>query len=270
MGSYFLIILYYIMEETKTKSPKVKKDTWEYKDRMYYLTGSKSPLTFTISSKHSTRKPLLYFDEEKGYNRELRYATNQKSCFVDEQDGSVTLGRIVFEDGTLFVPKSNIQLQKLLSLYHPNRNKLYKERDEVVEATDELDWLYLEADAMNAAMDMDIDQAEAILRVEVGTKVSDLSSKELKRDLVVFAKRNPALFIELANDENVELRNLAIKATEANVIKLSQDQRTFTWASNGKKLMTIPFDENPYSAMAAFFKTDEGVEVFKSIQKKLK
>jgi len=140
----------------------------------------------------------------------------------------------------------------------------------VVEATDELDWLYLEADAMNAAMDMDIDQAEAILRVEVGTKVSDLSSKELKRDLVVFAKRNPALFIELANDENVELRNLAIKATEANVIKLSQDQRTFTWASNGKKLMTIPFDENPYSAMAAFFKTDEGVEVFKSIQKKLK
>jgi hypothetical protein len=34
--------------------------------------------------------------------------------------------------------------------------------------------------------------------------------------------------------------------------------------------MTIPFDENPYTAMAAFFKTDEGVEVFKSIQKKLK
>jgi len=53
------------MEETKTKSPKVKKDTWEYKDRMYYLTGSKSPLTFTISSKHSTRKPLLYFYANK-------------------------------------------------------------------------------------------------------------------------------------------------------------------------------------------------------------
>ena len=123
---------------------------------------------------------------------------------------------------------------------------------------------------MNAAMSMDIDQAEAILRVEVGTKVSDLSSKELKRDLVVFAKRNPSLFLELANDENIELRNLAIVATEANIIKLSQDQRTFNWASNGKKLMTIPFDENPYTAMAAFFKTDEGVEVFKSIQKKLK
>jgi hypothetical protein len=112
--------------------------------------------------------------------------------------------------------------------------------------------------------------AEAIMRVENGSAVSQMSSKELKRDLLVFAKRNPRLFLELANDENVQLRNFAIKATEANIIKLSQDQRYFTWASNGKKLMTIPFDENPYSAMAAFFKTDEGVEVFKSIEKKFK
>ena len=66
------------------------------------------------------------------------------------------------------------------------------------------------------------------------------------------------------------LRNLAIKASEMGVIVLSQDQRTFAWGSNGKKLMTVPFDENPYSAFAAFLKTDEGVEVFKSIEKKLK
>ena len=33
--------------------------------------------------------------------------------------------------------------------------------------------------------------------------------------------------------------------------------------------MTVPFDENPYSAMAAYFKTDEGIEVLMSIEKKL-
>ena len=86
----------------------------------------------------------------------------------------------------------------------------------------------------------------------------------------MFAKNNPSLFIELANDENVVLRNFGIRATEANVIKLSDDQRYFMWASNGKKLMTIPFDENPYSAFAAFLKTDEGVQIYKSIEKKLK
>ena len=117
---------------------------------------------------------------------------------------------------------------------------------------------------------MDIDQAEAILRTEMGSKVSTMGSKELKRDLLLFARRSPYLFLQLATDENVQLRNVAIMAAENGIISLSQDQRTFIWASNGAKLMTIPFDENPYSAMAAFFKTDEGVQVFKSIEKKLK
>jgi hypothetical protein len=128
----------------------------------------------------------------------------------------------------------------------------------------------LQIDALNAARSMDISQAEAILRVEVGSKVSDMSSKEIKRDLLLFARRNAKLFMELANDDNVQLRNFAINATEANIISLADDQRSFSWASNGRKLMNVPFDENPYSAMAAFFKTDEGVEVFKSIEKKLK
>ncbi len=123
---------------------------------------------------------------------------------------------------------------------------------------------------MNIAYDMEIDKAEAILRVEVGSNVSNLSSKELKRDILIFAKQNPSLFIELSQDENVELRNFAIKSVEARIISLASDQRSFTWASNGRKLMNVPFDENPYSAMAAWFKTDEGVEVYKSIQKKLK
>jgi hypothetical protein len=107
------------------------------------------------------------------------------------------------------------------------------------------------------------------MRVELGTSVNTMSSKELRRDLLLFAKNNARLFIELANDENVHLRNVAIKASEAGLIVLSQDQRTFAWGSNGRKLMTVPFDENPYSAMAAYFKTDEGVEVFRSVEKNL-
>jgi hypothetical protein len=125
-------------------------------------------------------------------------------------------------------------------------------------------------EAMNAAFEMDIDIAEAIVRVEVGSRVNKMSSKEIKRDLLLLARRNPSLFLELANDDNVPLRNLAIRATEAGIIKLSQDQRTFHWGENDRKLMTVPFDENPYSAMAAFFKTDEGIQIFKSIEKKLK
>jgi len=243
---------------------------WEVKDRNYYLTNDYSPLTYTLRSKHTRRFPLMWFDQEKGHQRELRYASNMPSPFVDEQTGMATLEHIIFENGTLFVPKEKQSLQKLLSLYHPERNKKYRELDVVEIANDELDDLEYEIDALNVARELDIDHAEAILRVEVGSSVSEMSSKELKRDLLLFAKNNPVLFLELVNDDNVELRNFAIKATEANIIKLSQDQRTFAWGSNGKKLMTVPFEENPYSAMAVWLKTDEGVEVYKSIEKKLK
>jgi hypothetical protein len=245
------------------------KPSWEIKDRVYYLLGNKSPLTLKIPGRHTRKHSLLYFDQETGKQREIRYATNQDSPLVDEQKGEVTLGHIMFKEGSLTVPKQLQNLQKLLSIYHPLKNRIYAEFSAAEEASDELDVIELQIDALNAAKAMDIDQVEAIMRVEVGSKVSKMSSKELKRDLLIFAKNNSKLFIELANDENVQLRNVAIVAAESGVIKLSQDQRTFTWGSNGRKLMNVPFDENPYSAMAAWFKTDEGVEVYKSIEKKL-
>ena len=251
------------------KEKPAKKDSWEIKDRIYFLTGNKSPISLTIPGKHTRKHALLYFDSEKGKQREIRYATNMTSPFADEQNGEVTLGHIVFRDGRLDVPARNIALQKLLSLYHPLKNKLYYEYKPAVIAEDEVEELELEIDALNAARNMDIDQAEAIMRVEVGSKVSSMASKEIKRDLLIFARNNPRLFINLANDENVILRNIAIRAVEAGIIHLSQDQRTFHWSSNNRKLMNVPFDENPYSAFAAFLKTDEGVEIYKSIDKKL-
>jgi len=260
-----------VVEQPKKETPKAPaKPQWEIKDRTYYLRGAHSPLTFTLASRHTSKYPLLWFDNATGEQKEIRYATNQNSPFVDEQKGEATLGHVMFTNGTLFVPKEKQNLQKLLSLYHPGLNKKYAEFDAVLVAEDELDDLELQIEALNAAVSIDIDQAEAILRVEVGSKVSSMGSKEIKRDLILFARKNPGLFLDLANDENVQLRNFAIKASELGIIKLSQDQRTFTWGTNGAKLMTVPFDENPYSAMAAFFKTDEGVEVFKSVEKKLK
>ena len=252
------------------KAKKAPTAEWEIKDRVYYLKGNKKPLVMTLPSKHSEKRSLLYFDEEKGYQRELRYATNQHSVFADEQEGPVTLAHVMFRDGSLYVPRENQALQKLLSLYHPLRNRMYEEFDAVKEAVDDLEYIQFELEALNLAAAMDIDQAEAIMRVEYGSKVSEMTSKEIKRDIILFAKRNPSLMLELANDENVELRSMGVKAVEAGILKLANDQRTFTWASNGRKVMTVPFDENPYSALAAYFKTDEGIEVYQNIEKRLK
>jgi hypothetical protein len=244
--------------------PKKNKDTWEIKDRTYYLAQGKKPLTATIKS-----TDIYYFDEELGYERELKYTSNQRTCFVDEMVGDQRLEHITFQNGFLLVPKNKTVLQKLLSLYHPHKGRRYFEQDNVKIAVDEVQNIETEIKALNAAQSMDIDMAEAIMRVEVGSKVSDMSSKELKRDLLLYAKKNPVLFLELVNDENVVLRNFGIRATEMGILKLSSDQRTFLWGSNDRKLMNVPFDEHPYSALAAWFKTDEGMEIYQNIEKRL-
>jgi len=254
-----------IVEKTIVQEPVKKDNSWVIKDRVYALKEGLAPLSYTIKSSN-----IYYFDEEKGYERELKYTNNQKTPFVDEFVGDAKLEHITFEDGTLEVPKSKQTLQKLLSLYHPQRNKLFFEFDPEANAEDELDMMELEVEALNAAMSMEIDQIEAIVRTEVGNKASKMSSKELKRDLINIAKKSPKLFLELANDENINIRNMGIRAVEAGIIKLSPDQRTFTWGSTNRQLATVPYEENPYSALTAFFKTDEGIEVYKAIEKRLK
>jgi len=254
-----------ILETPVAEKLKTKKNKWEIKNRVYYLQGKNKPISYLVKSAN-----IYWFDEEKGYERELKYCENQKTVFVDEMKGDQRLSHIVFRGGSLFVPKEKTILQKLLSIYHPNKNSLFYEYKPVEEAIDDIAVLELEADAIIAARSVDIDMAEAIMRVEVGSKVSEMSSKELKRDLLLFARNNPNLFLELMNDDNVSLRNVGIKATELGLLKLSQDQRTFTWGTNGRKIMTVPFDEHPYSALAAWFKTDEGMEVYSNIEKQLK
>ena len=255
--------------KTKEKEKKQVFDNWELKDRRYILNNDYQPLTYTLPVRHTSKYPLLWFDEVEGYNRELRYATNQKSVFVDEQEGPATLKHIVFEKGFLQVNKENPTLQKFLSL-HPQKDKMFYEYDAEVIAVDEVENIEMEIEALNLARELSIDHLEAIMRVENGSSVSTMSTKELKRDSLVFAKRNPALFVELATDENVQMRNLGIISVEQGILKLSGDNRTFSWGSNNRKLFNVPFDEHPYSALAAWFKTDEGLEVFQTLQKKLK
>jgi len=199
----------------------------------------------------------------------LKYCQNQRTPFVDEMTGDQRLEHIVFRNGSLYVEKSKTTLQKLLSLYHPDKDKLYDEYEPVKEAASEIEILEMEADAILMARQIDIDMAEAIMRVEKGSEVSNMSSKELKRDLLLFARNNPALFLELAADDNVQLRNFGIKAVEEGIIKLSADQRNFIWGSNDRKIMTVPFDEHPYTALAHWFKTDEGMEIYSNIEKRL-
>jgi len=126
----------------------------------------------------------------------------------------------------------------------------------------------LEIEALSLVRSLDIEHLEAIMRTELGSSVATMTSKELKRDAYRFAQNNPTLFIELSEDEDIKLRNLANRAVESGILQLTDENTVFKFP-NGKKVMTVPFDQHPYGALAQYFKTDEGVDLMKSIMKKL-
>ena len=191
----------------------------ELKQRIYTLVGGITPVNFILRSRHTSNKPLQYFDGK--LNRSLRYASNQSSIFEDEQVGDVTLPAIVFNDGKLVTRPEDTILQEFLSK-HPDNGKLFVEFDPAGKAEIELETIEREIEAMTLARSMEIEDLEAVARVVLKSKVNDMSSKEIKRDMLLFAKSKPETFLNLANDENIKLRNLAIRAVEMGVLRVAQ------------------------------------------------
>ena len=54
------------------KKESKPKNTWEYKDRQYYLTGEETPIVYILKS-----KGFFWFDEQKGFEREIKYTLNR-------------------------------------------------------------------------------------------------------------------------------------------------------------------------------------------------
>lgn len=254
------------MAKQVTKTTQSRE--FELKDRIYILNGNATPITYMLRSKHSSGKPLLHFDGKS--NRAMRWADNQTSVFIDEQDGYAVSTAIVFENGKLFVPKESVELQKLLSIYHPDNGNIYFEYDAEAKALEEYDELSIQLDAQIMVKEMKIEDLEAVARVVLKGRVDTMTSSELRRDMLIFSRKNPKEFMSLVNDESLKFRNIAVRATDMDIINISDDGRTVKWSgATGKKIITVPFGENPYSALAAFFLTDEGMDVLSAISNKL-
>lgn len=180
------------------------KKTTTAVSKQYRLKREVAPLCFMLNSHHNKRSPLLYFDEETGINKPLRYARNQKSPFEDEQDGNAILEPVVFEDGFLLVDRTNQVLQEFLS-YHPGNGMIFEEIDNKKDAAEELEVEELVLDAQLLARDLDLGMLETVSRVLIGGNADKLSTAELKRDILVYSRNYPIEFIEMLNDPALQM-----------------------------------------------------------------
>jgi hypothetical protein len=231
------------------------------KDRNYKLMRDAAPLSTYVSSGGNARKPMLHFDEDKGVNRELRYAANQRSIWVDEQDGQVVVEPIIFLDGMLSVPKNNPTLQEFLSL-HPLNGKKFEEINVERDAKQEMENLNYEVDALIECRGLAIEQAENVARVMYGIDPTSITTSELRRDLLIAARQDPQRFLEIVNDPQLKLQSNIQRFFDKGVLSFRRN-KTEVWyntTTNKKKLLTVPFGDDPLSTCESFFITDEGVE----------
>lgn len=235
-------------------------------DKVYRLKNG-TPLSYTLASRNHPRFPLLWFDEEKNVNRVLRYSVNQKSPFEDEQDGNAVLEPIIFEDGLLRVPKTNPVLQEFL-YYHPLRDIVFQEIDKEKDAAAEMEELNYEVDALVEARQLTIEQLEMLTRVMFGKDPSTLSTAELKRDILVFAKNNPIEFLNILNDPMLKFEDKVRQFFELKLLTLRNNDKEvwFNTPTNKKKMMSIAFGEDPYEAASLYLKSDEGIEAMKMLE----
>lgn len=235
-------------------------------DKVYKLLNG-SPLSFTLPSRNHPRFPLMWYDEENNVNRALRYAVNQKSPFEDAQDGNAILEPIVFEDGFLSVPKQNPVLQEFLS-YHPLNGTTFVEVNKEKEAFEEVEDLNTEVDALIAARALTLEQIEMLTRVMFGKDPSVISTAELKRDILVFAKQDPHGFLSILNDPELQYQDKIRLFFENNLITLRNSGKDiyYNTPTNKKKMCSVPYGENPYDVAAHFLKSDEGIDGLKMLE----
>ena len=248
----------------------MKKNTTTV-DKTYKLKSNATPISFTLPSRNTSRFPLLYFDEENNTNRALRYARNQKSPFEDEQDGNFILEPVIFDDGFLNVPRTNPVLQQFLH-YHPMNGSVFLEVDKTVDAAKEVEDLNFEVDALIEARQLSIEQLEVVSRVMFQKDVTTVSTAELRRDVLIYAKREPRSFLEILNDPLLKLQSNVQLFFAHNLLQFRNGQREvwYNTKSNKKKMMSIPFGEDPFETVALFLKSDEGIEVLKFLEISLK
>ena len=197
------------------------KTTVQRVDKVYKLTRNAAPLSFMLATRHTRRFPLLWVDPETGINRELRYARNQSSPFVDEQDDNAIIEPVIFEDGFLRVTKNNQVLQRFLDV-HPHNGVKFKELDNAKDAQQVLENINIELDAMIEARSLSISQLETLTRVLFQKDPSRISTDEMKRDVLVYAKREPEEFMSIINDPVLKLQSTVHKFFEEGIF-LNQD-----------------------------------------------
>ena len=100
-----------------------------------------------------------------------------------------------------------------------------------------------------------------------GKDPSTISTAELRRDILVFAKNDPVEFLNLVNDPELKFHAKVRQFFDNKLLVLKNNEKEiwFNTATNKKKMMSVPFGDSPHEAAASYLQSDEGIDSLKML-----
>jgi len=94
-----------------------------------------------------------------------------------------------------------------------------------------------------------------------------MSTAELKRDVLVYARRNPKEFLNTLNDPMTNMSATVALMFDKGLLgyRAGKDVH-FNLPNNKKRMLTVPYGEDRDYIVASYLQSDEGLETFKLLE----
>jgi hypothetical protein len=104
-----------------------------------------------------------------------------------------------------------------------------------------------------------------------GKDPSTISTAELKRDILVFAKNDPSGFLATLNDPELQFQDKIRQFFAEKLLALRNNDKEvwFNTPTNKKKMVSIPFGESPYDVAGHYLSSDDGIDFLKMLETNL-
>lgn len=212
---------------------------------------------------------IVVWDDDLGYNREIRYCAAEKSIYVDEQSPRAVKTPIIFRLGVLITNERDSLLREFLDAHPENEANggrgFYKVKSnkEVVEKNIKKEFAVM--DAIGLLREKSLDD---LLAVAISFAIDiDRSVDEIKYDLLQKAKRSPQTFIQAFDNPVVQMKAKIKQAESLNIIKLAGDG--VKWFDTNKLIVSVPAGMDPMDVFVRYCLTEAAAPTVAEMERQL-
>lgn len=240
------------------------------KNRRYEIVNGTKTVSHGIRTRSKKASPLLYVHPVTGESHLLRLTENHPSFFEHlqfKEPGANRLRFVKFVDGVLFVPSTDLQLQKFLHI-HPDKGLVFREIDAEQDAKKELDAYELKFKAQELVRGLDFPSQDALSRSVCKGYSSTLTPSEIKRLLFIEVDKasDHKHIISLCENKTLLIQGLAKLAVENGLMKF-EDYRFVD--DKGILILDVGRNRNEWEAIGEYLTSNQGDSLRSHLEKTL-